>query len=431
MTLPENLLHFIWKYRLYHAQRMVSVSGNNLDVLDTGTHNTDAGADFQSARIRIGTTEWSGNVEIHWRASEWELHRHHRDPAYNNVILHVVYEYDRTVARADGTIPETLELKPLIPAHILPKYCEMMEHMHWIPCEKHIHRVSPFQLTSWLSRLLIARFEHRVAAVYQLLGQQRGSWEDTCYLWMARSFGFKVNAPAFEQLAYAVPFSMVTKYRHRPTVIEALFFGQAGLLDTIGFTDDYPKALQAEYAYLRKLHGLLPMDASAWKSMRTRPGNFPSMRIAQFAAFCQRLPQLLPAILETPTNEMPDTLFNALPVNDYWNNHYRFDVPAAVHSNQLGERSMTTLLINAVSVILFAYGKYIGKEMYIYRAIALLERLKAEDNAIIRRFSTLGVQAAHAAESQALLQLKACYCDNKKCLDCSIGLSVIKYKKDD
>lgn len=174
MTLPEDLLHFIWKYRLYHAQNILTVSGRPLAVLDAGVHNRDAGADFQSARIRVGTTEWAGNIEIHWHSSDWNAHQHQRDHAYNNVILHVVYEYDKSVSRPDGTMPETLELKPLIPVHILPKYREMMLGMSWIPCQKRIHSMPSFRLSQWLSRLLIERFEHRIDAIFHLLEQQRG-----------------------------------------------------------------------------------------------------------------------------------------------------------------------------------------------------------------------------------------------------------------
>lgn len=246
---------------------------------------------------------------------------------------------------------------------------------------------------------------------------------------MARSFGFHVNTPVFEQLARVLPQGIVAKYRQRPLAVEALFFGQAGMLEGIDAPDEYTAALQKEYAYLRKLHALSPLVGAQWKFMRTRPGNFPSMRIAQFAAFCLRSSHGFAAILDAATHEELAFLFKKLPVNDYWLNHYRLGIRSGMHSNQLGKRSVDTLLINAVAVILFAYGKYINKEMYIYRAISLLESLKPEDNAIIRRFSALGIQAKQAAESQALLQMKAFYCDRKKCLDCGIGLEVIKHKE--
>ncbi len=406
-----------------------TVSKKPLVVLDTGYQNNDAGPDFLAARIRIGDTEWAGSVEIHVHASEWDAHRHNRDKVYNNVILHVVYEDDKIVYREDGTFPETFVLKPLIPKHILSKYRELMSGMYWIPCERLVHRVRDFHRSQWLSRLLVERFEHKISAIYELLAQQHGSWEETCYLWAARGFGFKVNAQAFEQLARNLPLAVLARHRHSPQAIESLFFGQAGLLEDPMFRDAYSRKLQQEYRHLRQLHALTPMDASAWKFLRTRPGNFPTIRIAQFASLYLRSVHLFSTLIDTEDAGQLKALFEKLPVNPYWSNHYRFDVPSSGHSSQLGSQSIDNLLINTVSGILFAYGKYIGKELYIYRAITLLEHLKTETNSVLTRFSALGIQAEHAAESQALLQMKSFYCDKKRCLECGIGLQLIKYNE--
>ncbi|MEC3881723.1 DUF2851 family protein [Parapedobacter sp. 10938] len=427
MTLSEDILHFIWKYRLFTTQDLRTQSGKQIRVLHMGTHNHDAGPDFLAARVVIDGVDWGGNVEIHVRASDWDRHRHHQDEAYNNVILHVVYEDDKDAYREDGTQPETLELKPRISATILPRYRELMSGMWWIPCEKMIHRVPQFHLSQWLSRLLMERFEHKISTIYTLLDQQRGSWEDTCYIWMARSFGFKVNADAFEQLARSLPLSVIGKHKNNPLAVEALFFGQAGMLENQKFEDAYPQALQREYAHLRQLHSLRPMGGAPWRFMRTRPGNFPTVRIAQFAALCLRSTQLFSIITNIKDIGFLKTFFDDLPVSLYWLKHYRFDSPSSPGGNQLGERSVDILLINAVAGIIFAYGKYIGKETYLYRAVALLEALKVEDNAVLRRFSAIGVKVAQAAESQALLQMKTFYCDKKKCLDCGVGLQLIKH----
>ncbi len=427
MTLSEDILHFVWKYQLFTTQDLRTQSSKPIRVIQVGNHNHHAGPDFMAARMVIEGVEWGGNVEVHVRASDWERHRHHRDNAYNNVVLHVVYEYDKPVYRADGTLLETLELKPRISSTVLPRYRELMSGMWWIPCEKLIHKVPSFHLSQWLSRLLMERFEHKISVIYETLDQQRGSWEDTCYIWMARSFGFKVNSQAFEQLARSLPQSVIAKHKHNRLAVEALFFGQAGMLEDRVFKDAYPQALQREYAHLRRLHSLQPMDAAIWRFMRTRPGNFPTVRIGQFAALCLRSTQLFATITGTTEIRSLKALFDELPINHYWQKHYRFDEPSAIRGNQLGERSIDALLINVVAGIMFAYGKYIGKETYIYRAIALLEELKAEDNAVLGRFSALGVNAAHAAESQALLQMKAFYCDKKKCLDCGVGLQLIKH----
>ncbi len=427
MTLSEDILHFVWKYQLFDRQDLCTQSGKPLRCMHVGGHNANAGPDFTAARVLIDGVEWVGNVEVHIRASDWHRHRHHQDKSYNNVILHVVYADDGATYRQDGTWVETLQLKQRIPAAILPRYRELMGGMGWIPCEKLIDRVPPFHLSQWLSRLLMERFEYKVAAVLELLDQQRGSWEDTCYVWLARSFGFKINADAFEQLARSLPLSVVARHRHHPLAVEALFFGQAGMLEEITFTDAYPKALQREYAHLRQLHGLRPVDAAIWRFMRTRPGNFPTVRIAQFAALCLRSTQLFATISGTKEARLTKVLFEDLPINPYWLDHFRFDMPSASRRSQLGDRSVAALLINTVAVIILAYGKYLGKETYLYRAIALLEELKAEDNAVLRRFAALGVRAAHAADSQALLHMKAFYCDRRKCLDCGVGLQLIKH----
>ncbi|HWL00293.1 MAG TPA: DUF2851 family protein [Parapedobacter sp.] len=429
MALSEDILHFIWKYRLFALQNLCTQSGNSVRVIHAGTHNHDAGPDFLSARLVIDEVAWGGNIEIHIRSSDWDRHRHHHDKAYNNVIMHVVYEHDKTVYREDGTLLETLELKQRISASVLPKYREFMSGMWWIPCEKQIHNVPSFHLSQWLSRLLMERFEYKISIINALLDQQRGSWEDTCYIWMARSFGFKVNSDAFEQLVRCLPQSVIAKHMHSALAVEALFFGQAGMLEGQMFDDEYPQALQREYAHLRRLHSLQPMNVAVWRFMRTRPGNFPTIRIAQFTALYLRSTQLFAAITDARGTRSLKAFFDDLPINPYWLTRYRFDRPSSPHGTQLGESSVDTLLINAVAGIIFAYGKYIGKETYIYRAIALLEDLKAENNAVLKRFSALGVRASHAAESQALLQMKTFYCDRKKCLDCGVGLQLIKHNE--
>ena len=427
MAFSEDILHFVWKYRLFTNQNLRTWLGKPVRVIHTGTHNHDAGPDFLAARMVVDESEWGGNVEIHIRSSDWDRHQHHLDKAYNSVVMHVVYEYDKAVYREDGTLLETLELKQRISTSLLPKYRELMSGMWWIPCEKRIHNVPSFHMSQWLSRLLVERFEHRISAITTLLEQQRGGWEDTCYIWMARSFGFKVNADAFEQLARILPQSVIARHKHSSLAVEALFFGQAGMLEEEVFEDAYPRALQQEYNYLRRLHSLQPMSIASWRFMRTRPGNFPTVRIAQFAALCLRSTQLFAAIADTSETKSLKAFFDDLPIHPYWLTHYRFDKLSSSRGSQLGRSAVDILLINAIAGIIFAYGKYIGKEVYIYRAIELLEELSAEDNAVLKRFSALGVRAAHAAESQALLQMKTFYCDRKRCLDCGVGLQLIKH----
>lgn len=426
--MSEDILHFIWKFRLYNGHRMHTVSGQGLSIHEVGLHNQDAGPDFLNAKIRIGDTEWVGNVELHIRSSDWTLHKHQLDKAYNSVILHVVYEHDKAVPREDGSAPETLELKPILHDYTLSRYREMMSDMYWIPCEKLLHEVPEYQVRSWLSRLIIDRMETKVAAVYELLGQQKGDWEAVCHLWLARSFGTNINAAAFEQLARIVPLSLIGKHRHEPKMVTALFFGQAGFLAELVSDDPYAIELREAYGYLQKLHALRPMDASVWKFLRMRPANFPTIRIAQYAALVSKVNSLFSKMLDADEPKEIKRILETLPVDPYWETHYRFGEPSATRSPQLGEEAKDTIIINAVAVILFAYGRYIDKEVYIYRSIALLESLKPEKNGVIRRFAGLGVPVSNASDTQSLLQMKRFYCDRKKCLACSLGLHIIKQK---
>lgn len=429
MRVTEDILHFAWKYRLYQSSRLHTVCGEQVDVLAVGFHNKDAGPDFSQCRVRIGDTEWVGNVELHVRSSDWTKHRHQYDKAYNNVILHVVYEYDADVRRQDGTTLPTLTLQERVFPDVLQQHRELMSGMYWIPCERQLHAVPRIKIDHWLDRMLVERLESRMGQLEALLHQCQGSWEEVAYRWLARAFGFKVNADAFEQLTQRIPLSLFEKHRADPILADALYFGQAGLLDEESSEGMYPRQLLREYQYLQRLHGLTPLQASQWKFMRMRPANFPTQRIAQFVALLRQRGRLFADMLAVSDVREIRSWFSALPVHPYWQEHYRFGGKTTRHSGQLGESSISLLLINVVAVILFGYGKYMGKEMYIYRAIALLEAVNAEKNALLQRFAALGLHALAASTTQALLHMKTFYCDKKRCLECGVGAHIIQQKR--
>lgn len=430
MSVAEDILHFAWKYRLYQPAPLATACGEQLVVLGVGVHNTDAGPDFSQSRVRIGDTEWVGSVELHVRSSDWTKHRHQHDKAYNNVILHVVYEHDGDVCREDGTVPPTLELRDIILPDVIQRHRQMMSGMYWIPCERQLHTVPPIKTDHWLDRMLVERLESRMEQLVALLDQCQGSWEEVTYRWMARAFGFKVNAGAFEQLAQQVPLGLFEKHRADPILVDALYFGQAGLLAEESSTGMYPRQLLREYRHLQKLHGLTPLEGSQWKFLRMRPANFPTQRIAQFAALLMHRGRLFADMIAVSDVREIRTWFTGLPVHPYWQEHYRFGGRPTRHSGQLGDDSISLLLINVVAVILFSYGKYVGKELYIYRAVALLEGVRSEQNAVLQRFAELGIHALAASTSQALLQMKTSYCDKKRCLECGIGTHIIKQNKE-
>lgn len=425
MKISESIIQFIWKYRLFKQTEISTLSGKRIRIEKVGHHNFDEGPDFENAIINIDGIDWVGNVEIHINSSEWINHKHHLNPNYNNVILHVVFTYDSEIKRQDGTIPETLELKPLINEQTIEKHLLLERSIHWIPCEKLIHSVDSFHKYQWLNRVLIERLADKSSFVYNLLSEYQGNWEQAAYILIARNFGFNVNADAFEQLARSLPYTLLQKYKHNSMAIEALIFGQSGLLEE-EFHEEYPLLLQKEYSYLRKAHSLKPIEKTNWKFLRMRPWSFPTLRLAQFASFCFEINHFFAKIIEIENLDLWRIKFNALIVNEYWLTHYHFKKTSAKHSTQLGEKAIDLILINTVVVLLFSYGKYLGNEDYIDLSVSFLEKMKPENNRIIQGYKDLGVEVKSAADTQALKQLKTVYCDKKRCLECEIGYQIIK-----
>ena len=424
MPFPEDFLHYIWKFRQFKHQQLATTAGDSLKILAVGVHNRNAGPDFENAKIQIGETLWAGSVEIHIRSSDWQKHKHEVDPSYDNVILHVVYHHDQDQYRNDGSVLPVLELRPLIPEGLSERYQELMGNLNWIACQETIGDIDRFHLTSWLSRVLVERLEEKSKGVYQVLEEYKGSWEDSFYLFLARNFGFKVNSQPFEMLARALPLQLLARHKHNPLQVEALIFGQAGFLyDT--FTEDYPLQLQREYLFLQKKYQLRPIDRYLWKFLRLRPLNFPTLRLAQFSALIMKSDHLFSRILDASTPAELRAMFTELPVNGYWKQHYRFGVTSNPFSHLMGEESVNNVLINTVALFLFCYGRNMNRSSFVNRAIGLLEWLPAENNQVIERFKAAGVKLAGADCSQALLQLKKSYCEEKRCLECGIGVKIL------
>lgn len=427
MDLSEKLLHFIWMHRLFRQQELKTISGKRVQITSAGEYNSHSGPDFEAANLSIDGMRWFGNIEIHIHSSEWNIHQHQYDPAYNNVVLHVVYKYDKEIKREDGTIPETLELYDLVSESVLSNYKHIMGNMSWIPCERLLKGVDSFYIHHWLSGILIERLIEKSEYVQQLLNQYQGNWEEVCYIITARSFGFKTNSQAFEMLARSLPQKIIAKNKHNKLRIEALFFGQAGFLETIDPMEEYPLRLKCEYDYLKNAYSLKKMNKHIWKFLRMRPASFPTMRIGQLAALCYKSTHLFSKIIEVEDHTLHIDLINDLPVDDYWKTHYHFNNKTEkVHSNQLGKQAINSILLNTVAVILFAYGRFLNNEIFIQRAVKLIETLPCEQNTIVRRFDQIGVKSENAAHSQALIHLKRIYCDKKRCLECEIGFQIIK-----
>lgn len=424
MSVPEDFLHYLWKFRLFSQHGLKTAAGDPVEIISVGLHNKHAGPDFESATIRIGSTLWAGNVEIHLRSSDWEKHQHQFDQAYDSVILHVVALHDRDIFRTDGTKIPVLALDALIPQKISDNYLRLQESLDWIPCGNQISDIDPFHIRTWLYRMEIERLEEKSELINGMLNELKGSWDDAFYIFLARNFGFKTNAMPFEMLARSLPQPLLARYKNRPLQIESLIFGQAGFLLS-KHSDEYPEVLRKEYIFLQKKHSLQPMDNYLWKYMRMRPVNFPTIRLAQFAALIIRSNHLFSRILIEKDVKRIIGMFDNLPVNQYWQKHYRFDTEAACSYPGFGKQSIDNVLINTVSIFLMAYGRATGSAEHISRSISLLENLPRETNAIVNRFKETGLNVENAFQSQSLIQLKKAYCDRKKCLSCGIGMKLL------
>ena len=422
--MPEILLHYIWQQRLWAMYAQQTIDGQPIEVLSIGQHNRDAGPDFSHAHLRIGQQEWVGNVEIHVRASDWRRHHHHTDPAYNNVILHIASHIDAEVQRSNGESIPQLQLD--CPEHVLANFNELIATDSYPPCYRIIPSLSSFTVHSWMSALQMERFEQKNAQLIERLRLCNNHWEDAFFMTLARNFGFGLNGDAFETWAKHIPLRAVDKHRDNLFQIEAIFFGQAGILDDPD-GDEYYLKLKREYEYLAHKFGLTPMDVTRWRFLRLRPNNFPHIRIAQLACLYHRAYGLLSQLMEKTTlKEIRDLLRGG--TSEYWLTHYAFGGSSPSRPKTLSESSLDLLIINAVVTFLYAYGIYQGKEELCSRANRFLEELKPENNYIIRMWSQCGLKVSHAGDSQALIQLKKEYCDKKKCLYCRIGYEYLKRK---
>lgn len=412
-------MQYVWKHRLWRSEDMVTNTGKKVRVVDPGLLNTDAGPDFFNAKIEIDGHMWVGNVEMHYRATDWKRHRHDSDKAYDSVILHVVAKDDAPVRRTNGElIPQlVLEVSPQFNAD----YASLVGATIEVPCATKIKQVPHLTIVEWVEGLAFERLHGKVERIHQLLDSFNGSWEDVCYVTLARNFGFGINNDAFERLARRTPLRLLGKHSDSVLQIEALLFGQAGMLDAQKpGMDSYYNQLCTEYAFLSNKFQLTPMEKESWKLFRIRPQNFPYRRIAMLAQFIEGGFRMMNRILEAEGEKEMRALFE-VELSGYWTKHYTFGKPNERATATLSRSSIDIILINTVAPLLYAYGELTGNYEMTDKAIKLLEDLRAESNSIVSRFVAYGIDCPDALTSQALVQLKREYCDARKCIYCKIG----------
>ena len=428
----EQLLHYTWKHKLFPLKELKTSDGQNVEIIDPGLHNSNAGPDFFNAKIRIGTTMWVGNVEIHDKSSDWYVHGHDKDSNYDNVVLHVAGELDTEVMKSNGQYVPQMQLS--VPDDVMQHYDELQKTDEYPACYKVIPELSSLIVHSWMAALQTERLEQKTEAIRKRAELCKGSWEDAYFVTLARNYGFGINGDVFEQWAYNIPLSAVAHHRDDQFQIEAIFMGQAGLLelDSIpsyyqqeALNDGYFAKLRNEYQYLAHKFSMKPIDFKLWRFLRLRPQNFPHIRLSQLANLYYQQKAGLSQLRECETlDELKNVLKSQ--VTPYWETHYTFGSTSSKNQKHLSYGSLNLLMINTAIPMLFAYGRHTSKEVLCDRAFDFLEQLKAENNYIIRMWQQVGLPVSTAGDSQALIQLKREYCDKRDCLRCRFGYEYLK-----
>jgi len=421
--MTEKLLQFIWRYQYFNKSELETTSGDNVKVLFAGLYNTNQGPDFTDARLSINETIWAGTIELHTKTSDWGKHNHNEDKNYDNVILHVVWEDDREKGKKPGKNIPILELKGRVSKTLLNRFNRLMETTGGIPCGSLIHLADDIIWRSWKDRLLAERLERKSKSVEMLLHQSNNHWEETFWWLLAKNFGIKINAEAFEAVAKSIPINILARHKKQVIQLEALLLGQAGLLNE-DFTEDYPRMLKREYKFLSEKYALKPISFPI-HFLRMRPGNFPTIRLAQLAMLVAGSSHLFSKIKETIScNEIRKSF--DITANDFWHYHYLFNQKSAFRKKKLGNAMIDNIMINTIAPVLFAYGTYFNDQKYKDKAIHWLEQTTAEKNSISKEFGQLKIENKTAFDSQALIELKNEYCNKKRCLECAIAANLLK-----
>ncbi|CAM1366303.1 conserved hypothetical protein [Tenacibaculum sediminilitoris] len=422
--MKEEFLHFLWQYKLFNKANLTSVNGGVVEVLNSGSYNTNSGPDFLNSKLKIDDQLWIGNVEIHIKSSDWYAHHHEKDKNYDAVILHIVWEHDTNVFMKNNHPLPTVELQRFVQEDVLANYRKLfLKGQRWIPCEKEIGEINSFLLNNWLERLYFERLENKSVVIKELLQKSKNDYEVVLFQLLAKNFGLKVNGAAFLELAQSFDFSVLRKVRFDEEQLSALLFGQAGFLaDEI--EDSYYQQLQKEYAYIQHKQKLQPIAKHTFQFFRMRPSNFPTIRIAQLVALYVKCQNLFSRLIDISRLEEFYNLLS-VEVNDFWKTHYTFETESKKSTKKLTKPFIDLLIINTVIPLKFVYeqGKGdINEESLLY----LIQQLKPESNSIVSKFSELKIKTDNAFQTQALLELKNNYCAKKRCLQCAIGNYLIK-----
>ncbi|MFN3589451.1 MAG: DUF2851 family protein [Spirosomataceae bacterium] len=425
----EFFLHYVWQYQKMRTSELITTQGQVLRVIRPGWSNPHAGPDFLEAHLVIDELEWVGHVEIHFSSSDWSAHQHTNDPAYDSVILHVVWEQKKEIAYKNGIPIPTLELKSITPLELVGRYISLTTNPTSISCQGSWSSVDSVYKQQAIDRACIARLEKKVEEITLLFQVSENNWEQTAYRWWGSAFGFKLNKSSFLHLTEVIPLAVLQKQRGNVGQTEATLFGMAGLLPTIDVAEqsEYARYIKEEFAFIQRKFSWSErkMEAVSWQYARTRPGNFPTIRLAQFAQFIQKTPHISS---QTLAIKSIDEAIHWLSVeqSSYWQNQYTWEQPAKKRMQGMGQDSIFLLIINAIVPYQFFYGQYFDLPEVMDNALHLLSLLPSETNSIIQKWKELDVKPKDAYESQGMIGLYTQFCQAKKCLECPVGQHIIQ-----
>lgn len=424
--MKEDFLHYLWKYKKFHTKDLQTTDLTPITIIHSGYYWQSAGPDFFNAKLVIANQKWAGNVEIHLKSSDWYLHRHELDKAYDNVILHVVWEHDIAIYRRDGSEIPTLQLKNFVSEQTVLNYEQLTKLKSWIFCESQISQIDPFVIIHWQERLFFERLENKAALVQSVLTQTNNDWEATLFCLLARSFGSNTNGDLFYEMSLSLPYTIIRKESENVEDLEALMLGMCGLLNEPK-QDVYFKTLLTKFEYLKVKHRLIPSVGGSAQFFQLRPDNFPTIRLSQLANLVASNHHLFSTIVNANSLQQIRDVFQVAAAT-YWQTHYQFDNPSRLRKKNLSPAFIDLLLINTIIPIRFAYAKSRAINS-LQDEVMLLEEIKPEQNSIVSKFQSFGLSIENAFQTQALLQLKKEYCDKSRCLNCAIGVELLKSTK--
>lgn len=424
LKIKEDLLQFVWLHKLTSTNEFISASNNQIKILNFGTLNQDAGPDFFNAKIKVNELTLAGNIEIHVKTSDWEKHGHQFDKSYNNLILHVVYEHDKDIPQNKENSVEVIELKHFLSQQLIDKYQNLLESKSKIPCQNNFNQIEEFKFSNWLQRMVIERLEKKTKWIEQLFVEFNGDYHQTFYTVLLSAFGFKTNALPFEILSKQIPYRLLAKHSDQLFQLECLLLGTGGFLDET-YQDAYLNKLSNEYVFLQNKYKLVPLDKRLFKFSKMRPANFPTLRLAQFAAVFKSSYNLLADFNQLTNLNQVMIVFNT-DVSEYWETHYSLGGNSVNRKDALGKDSIEKIIINAIVPFLFFYSQKVNQDAFRENAIELLSSCKWEENKKTKLFIKLKKPNFSALDSQAMINLFDNYCNKKRCLNCSIGMDLLK-----